>query len=231
MIKRIREYGKKEPSRDAHKIYVVCEGSEDEKNYFSFFEGLSSNLNVITIPSEEGRTDPLQLMARAKVLFDEETGRYSLDYKQGDRVWFVVDTDTWEDEGKIAPLRAFCEEMNEGIPVKLDEVKQYNSWNVAQSNPSFEIWLYYHFYADSPKSEEVEKAASFKHFVDGRINGGFNYNTDPVRLKDAIVNAEDNYAVTEQGLLALYSTELSILGREINGFVSAELAKLYNKLK
>lgn len=171
MIKRIRDYGKKEPSRDAHKIYVVCEGSEDEKNYFSFFEGLSSNLNVITIPSEEGRTDPLQLMARAKVLFDEETGRYSLDYKQGDRVWFVVDTDTWEDEGKIAPLRAFCEEMNEGIPVKLDEVKQYNSWNVISTlrkqfrhspNPSAVFLFTSLFFSIIPYSKSVSRKILLK---------------------------------------------------------------------
>lgn len=231
MIKRIRDYGKKEPSRDAHKIYVVCEGSEDEKNYFSFFEGLSSNLNVITIPSEEGRTDPLQLMARAKVLFDEEAGRYSLDYKQGDRVWFVVDTDTWEDEGKIAPLRAFCEEMNEGIPVKLDEVKQYNSWNVAQSNPAFEIWLYYHFYDKAPVAGDVAKYASFKAFVNHSINGGFNYEKDPVRLKVAIDNAQGLFNRTEGSLVDLYSTEVYLLGQEIDGFVSEELEKLYNKLR
>lgn len=231
MITRNRIYGKRDPSKDAHKIYVICEGESDEPRYFGFFEGLSSNLNVITIPSKEGRTDPQKLSEMASGLFDAETGHFSLDYTQGDRVWFVIDTDAWEKEGKIEELREFCSARNEEIFQPQTEVKAYSVWNVAQSNPSFEIWLYYHFYADSPKSEEVEKAASFKHFVDGRINGGFNYNTDPVRLKDAIVNAEDNYAVTEQGLLALYSTELSILGREINGFVSAELAKLYNKLK
>ena len=178
-----------------------------------------------------GRTDPLQLMARAKVLFDEETGRYSLDYKQGDRVWFVIDTDTWQDEGKIAPLRAFCLEMNESIPAKLDEVKPYNSWNVAQSNPAFETWLYYHFYDKTPDENEVAKSVSFKAFVNQSINGGFNYEKDPVRLKDAIANAEANFSVDANGALAEYTTEVFQLGQEINGFVAGELAKLYNKLR
>ena len=231
MITRNRIYGKLEPSKDAHKIYVICEGKRDEPGYFGFFEGLSSNLNVISIPSEEGKTDPKKLSELATSLFDAETSRLPLDYTQGDRVWFVVDTDEWEKDGKIAQLKSFCQSKNEEIFQLQTELKAYSVWNIAQSNPSFEIWLYYHFYADAPINEEVEKAASFKHYVDGKINGGFNYNTDPVRLKDAIANAEGNYAVTEQGLLALYSTELTRLGREINGFVSAELAKLYNKLR
>ena len=98
MTTRNRIYGKLEPSKDAHKIYVICEGKRDEPGYFGFFEGLSSNLNVITIPSEEGKTDPKKLSELAASLFDAETGRLSLDYTQGDRVWFVVDTDEWEKE-------------------------------------------------------------------------------------------------------------------------------------
>lgn len=231
MITRDRIYGKREPSKDAHNIYVICEGKNDEPRYFGFFEGLSSNLNVIIIPSEEGRTDSRKLSEMTRSLFDTENSRFSLDYTQGDRVWFVIDTDAWEEEGKIADLREFRNARNDEIFQPQTEVKAYSVWNIAQSNPSFEIWLYYHFYADAPMNEEVDKAASFKHFVDGKINGGFNYNTDPVRLKDAIVNAENNYAITEQDLLALYSTEIIGLGREVNRFVSDELAKLYNKLR
>jgi len=40
MIQRRRDYGKREPSRDAHKIYLVCEGKGTEPDYFKFFEGL-----------------------------------------------------------------------------------------------------------------------------------------------------------------------------------------------
>ena len=50
MITRIRQYAKKDPSKDAHKLYVICEGGRDEPRYFEFFEGLSSNLNVVIIP-------------------------------------------------------------------------------------------------------------------------------------------------------------------------------------
>lgn len=83
MITRVRQYAKKEPSRDAHKLYVICEGAHDEPKYFEFFEGLSSNLSVITIPSEAGKTDPVQLERRAMEKFDFECGCFSLDFHKG----------------------------------------------------------------------------------------------------------------------------------------------------
>lgn len=65
MIQRRKDYSKKSPSKEASKIYIVCEGKETEKGYFEFFEGLSSNLKLIIIPPEEG-TDPLKLLELAK---------------------------------------------------------------------------------------------------------------------------------------------------------------------
>ncbi len=106
MIQRRKNYGKQKPSRDAHKIYIVCEGKGTEPDYFAFFEGLSSNLQVITIPPTEG-TDPLKLMERAQQILLSDNREYSVEYENGDTVWFVIDTDTWEKEGKIAPLRDF----------------------------------------------------------------------------------------------------------------------------
>ena len=229
MIQRRREYGKQEPSRDAHKIYIVCEGKGTEPDYFAFFEGLSSNLEVVTIPPTDGN-DPLRLMKQAKQKLIEEEREYTVDYKQGDTVWFVIDTDEWDKQGKISPLRKFCTNQNSTISEKLDEVKTYQAWNVAQSNPSFEIWLYYHFYNNKPKADEVEECASFKEYVFNHISGGFDFAKDPVRLEDAIANAEKNNSYDKNGKLLEYSSEMCLLGKEIEGFVKAELRKLRNKL-
>lgn len=231
MITRVRQYGKRDVERDAHKIFVVCEGASDEPRYFDFFKGLSANLAVITIPAEDGQTDPVKLMKRAEELFDEKNGRYSLDYFHQDRVWFIIDTDTWEQEGKIDKLRLFCDEKNRETVNEFTETRPYDIWNVAQSNPSFEIWQYYHFYDSAPEIEEVQKSVSFKQFAAEKISGGFNYEADPVRLKEAIVNSEANFGHDVAGKISPYATELHILGKEIHGFVGDELAKLYNKLK
>lgn len=114
MITRRKDYSKSEPTKDASKIYIVCEGKGSEPDYFGFFEGLSSNLELIVIPPEEG-TDPLKLMELAEHILLSETRRYTIDYLQRDKVWFAIDTDSWEKEGKIAPLRDFCKDMNARI--------------------------------------------------------------------------------------------------------------------
>lgn len=229
MIRRRKDYCKKSPSKDARKIYIICEGAETEKNYFSFFEGLSSNLELIVIPPESG-TDPLKLMELAKCLFiNHSTQTRDLEYFQNDKVWFAIDTDTWETEGKIQPLRDFCEKQNNGIKENYDEIKPYDAWCVAQSNPCFEIWLYYHHFNSSPIMDEIENHASFKAFVNQCIAGGFDFQRDPVRLKDAIENAEANFKCDENNRLDIFSTEQFLLGKEIYAFVSSELQKLRNK--
>ena len=229
MIQRRRDYGKREPSRDAHKIYLVCEGKGTEPDYFRFFEGLSSNLQVITIPPADG-SDPIKLMKRAQEVLLGDNRQYTVECEHGDTVWFIIDTDSWEKEGKIKPLRDFCQEQNGIIWDKFNEMRAYPVWNVAQSNPCFEIWLYYHFYDNKPDKEAVEGCASFKEYVHKAIAGGFNYEKDPVRLGAAITNAMANFQLEKNGNLSLYSTEMYLPGREILGFVKSELDKLRNKL-
>ncbi len=229
MIRRRKDYSKKDPTKDASKIYIICEGKETEKNYFEFFEGLSSNLKLIIIPPENGKTDPLKLMELAKKQLLEDTGLYTLDYMQNDKVWFAIDTDSWEKEGKIQPLRDFCAVQNDEVK-KLDEKKPYEAWKVAQSNPCFEIWLYYHFYDNPPTEDEVTEQNSMKSYLDSKIAGGFNYQKDPVRIKDAIVNSEKIFKRQENGNPALFSTEQHLLGKEILEFVKTEIDKLKNKL-
>lgn len=57
----------------------------------------------------------------------------------------------------------------------------------------------------------MDEFASFKQFVDSKINGGFKYESDPVRLKDAIANAEANFGHGDNEAIALFSTELMFL--------------------
>lgn len=157
MIERRKDYSKKSPSKEACKIYIVCEGKETETNYFEFFQGLSSNLHLIIIPPENGKTDPLKLLEQARK-------------------------------------------------------------------------LYYHFYDTPPQEDEVLNHPSMKSYVDSKIAGGFNYQKDPVRIKDAIDNSERNFRRQENGNPDLFSTEEHFLAREILGFVNSEITKLRNKM-
>lgn len=229
MITRRKDYSKRLPSKDARKLYLFCEGVGTEPDYFAFFKGLSSNLEIITLPPESG-TDPLKLMELAKSKLLEEDSHYIMDYQSNDSVWFVIDTDTWEKEGKITPLREFCAGNNTEFPEKFSEVKLYNAWNVVQSNPCFEVWLYYHIYKDAPNPEAIEVHSTFKAFVNSAISGGFDFQIDPVKVETAVENAKVNFKRDEEGKLELFSTEVYELAEVIIPFVKQHLDRLKGKM-
>lgn len=208
---RPKRYERKEPSRDSRKIYIYCEGNRREYDYFRFFRGLSSNVNIIPIPSKDGKTDPKKLKEAACMDFfgtDESNPVFTLDEKQNDMVWFVIDTDEWG--SKIGELREFCLSRNNGTDIDV--------WHVAQSNPCFEIWLYYHFFDKKPSAGSVALFSSLKNFVDTMISGGFDSRKHPDLIGIAIDNAFTNYN-EQNGMPDLFSTEVYKLGKEILPFV------------
>lgn len=208
---RSRRYERQEPLRDSRKIYIYCEGNKREFDYFRFFCGLSSNVNIIPIPSKDGKTDPEKLMEAAQEEFginSDVSPKYTLDVSQHDNVWFVIDTDLWG--SKITDLRNFCKSQNAGL--------DNETWYVSQSNPSFEIWLYYHKFSEKPVKNDVDKYSSIKEFVDAQIPGGFDSRKHPAMIEAAIQNAKATYEEENQ-VLKLYSTEVFKLGQGILPFV------------
>lgn len=123
-------------------------------------------------------------------------------------VWFAIDTDDWG--SKIGELRKFCKLKNKDADSDV--------WNVAQSNPCFEIWLYYHFFDKEPSKGSVEQFSSLKNFVDAMIPGGFDSRKHPALLGTGICNASANYH-EQNGMPVLFSTEVFKLGQEILPFV------------
>lgn len=228
MITRIKNYEKRPPSRDAKKVYIFCEGKGTEPEYFRFFEGLSSNLQLIVVPPESG-TDPLKLMALAKRdMLDKENPKYLLDYLANDTVWFVIDTDTWEEEGKIATLREFCLNINNEISETYS--KPSRAWNVVQSNPSFEIWLYYHIFENRPNQKDVDVFPTFKAYVGNVISGGFDFQRDPAKIQLAVYNSKRNDDRTADGTPALFTTEVYELAEVIIPFVRLQVERLRGKM-
>ena len=216
-LERNKHYKKNEPTQDAKKIYLSCEGEKTEIKYFSFFVKFSENVEIITIPPKESRSDPLKLMENSKLLFlgDEKkqiSPIYELNKEYGDVIWFVIDTDEWNKGNKIEKLRSFCAENNiEG-----------ETWHVAQSNPSFEQWQYYHFYGERPDNKEVGRHDSFKDFLSKKIVGGFDNRKHPLNIDIAIDNSQRNFTMVDNQP-ALYCTELHILGNLILNLIKDDL--------
>jgi hypothetical protein len=66
--------------------------------------------------------------------------KFNLSAELEDEIWYVIDTDRWNEGDKINALKTYVEERN----------KEYKGRFVVQSNPSFELWLYYHFNSEKP---------------------------------------------------------------------------------
>ena len=223
-LTRNKVYERLEPSKDAKKVYIYCEGEDREVKYFKFFQGFSSNINILPIANKGGKSDPLKLMEQAKVDFigtDEERAKYILDsIDQHDEVWFVIDTDCWNEGNKIEALRKFCVAQN-------DKMKS-EAWKVAQSNPCFEIWLYYHFFDKKPLDVEVSTYDSMKDFVNNKVPGGFDSRCMPIEIDTAIKNSKQLFSTScEQP--DLYCTELHLLGEVILPFIKGGLERARNK--
>jgi len=211
---RNKVYEKKTVLKDAKKVYIFCEGTVTEVKYFTYFTGFSSNIDIIPIPCVDGQSDPVKLKENAESLFFGGHPKFCLSEEYNDEVWFVIDTDRWNEGDKIQQLKNFCVSKN---------AKKVR-WFIAQSNPAFELWLYYHLHEKKPIGAEVMRYSTFKEYVNSNIPGGFDCRRMPVELKSAINNSLGNYRVKE-GQPDLYSTEMHALGQIILGFVEDQLRK------
>ncbi len=219
-LSRNKVYEKVAVQKDAKKIYIFCEGEDKEIKYFKYFQGFSSNIDIIPIPNNNGQSDPLKLKNNAISLFLGNEPTYKLIKEYHDEIWFVIDTDRWNESNKIQQLKDFCTSNNEN----------YNGWKLAQSNPCFELWLYYHFLNTKPNENDVKNFSSFKKYVNNQIKGGFDIRSMPIELASAIENALINFEV-ENDQPKLYSTEVHNLGLVILPFVKIQLDKSKEMIK
>lgn len=212
-----RNYRKSRPRLDPLKLYIICEGSKKEPDYFDYFQEYVSNLTLIPLGSADGKTDPEQLLRQAEEVFGGDSGSYHLDYRQKDQVWFVIDTDLWA--GKIETLRKYCKENNQTTA----KVSGYEAWHVVQSNPCFEIWLYYHLCSEKPLEERVAAHKSFKDYLNQVNPGGFCIHPQAGLIEEAITNAKRYHTPGQQ--VDLYTTEVYLLAEVMLPYIKRLLDK------
>ncbi|MDX9804612.1 MAG: RloB family protein [bacterium] len=211
MIIRSREFKRNPPSRDAKKIYIFCEGKTRESEYFNFFEGLDSrvSIRVCFLKGNENNT-PEGLLNIAK----EKMPICSFEPENNDEVWIVFDTDAdkfLSREPQINLVRDYCSKTK--------------NWFHAESNPCFELWLYYHF-AEKPSFEGFHISKIWKSKLNEFICGGFDSRKYPLFIADAIENAKSNYIINEAGRPIVGSTELFKLGETIYKMMSDKIDRM-----
>lgn len=199
-------YEKKVAFRDAFYFIIICEGQNRKPDYFRFFDGISSRVKIVPVESSEGSA-PIKLIKSA-IEKEKELDAYS----ERDQLWFVIDTDRWREQ--LHEIREEC--------------KGHSHWNVAQSNPCFEVWLYFHTKANLPELQNIAQCNNWKPLLPNVIKGGFNSNHHPIAIETAITNSKSSYA--ENGYLPEPgSTQLWRLGEELLPLIKKDLDGLKDK--
>jgi hypothetical protein len=195
-MNRNKLYTKREAVRDSKLYFIFCEGEVRETTYFYYFNKIASQVIIQLIPIGDGKNRPMGLYSNALQMLTKSEANPNPEYSVNDidEVWFIIDTDEWGDE--IDELR--------------ESVAKHNNWVVAQSNPSFEVWLYYHFMKGKPAAP----IANWKNFLDEKVVGGFDNRKHPVHIQTAIANAREAFSTTE-GKPDVNTTEVFLLGERI----------------
>ena len=148
MIVTNRRFKREKPSRDAKSLYIFCEGAKREYQYFKQIKKMNSRINVKVYelhPHENNSPSGLLNIAKKCIVKSENNPKPQYEFLENDEVWIVFDTDKDKNESRqpqICKVKAFCE------PKK--------GWFVAQSNPCFEVWLYYHLSSEKPTLEDAK---------------------------------------------------------------------------
>lgn len=217
MLSRNKIYHKVAPTKEAKKVFIFCEGATKEVDYFTYFEKLSGNINIITFSNENHQGDPESLYKNAcEKLNPNNKTLIEPVYQQdsNDEVWFVIDTDAWGH--KIDKLKQNC------------ALKE--KWFVCQSNPMFELWLYYHLFSKKPDDSNLRQFKSFKEYLDNKIAGGFRRDYHTPLIGTAISNAENNFELDVNNQPKHLSTDVFRLAKIIFPFIEKEIKICLKKL-
>ena len=223
MILKNRLFERIEPSRNAKSIFIFCEGIKREKQYFQYFQEIDSRISVIIHPlRHDDDNSPRGLLEIAKngVLHNDEYKNPKYDFSQetDDEVWIVIDID----EDKRDSRKSQIEEV-------IGFCKENINWNIALSNPCFEVWLYYHKSKSKPIFDEEYPCSHWKNLVNELIPGGFDSRRHPFLINEAITNAKNNFA-EEKGFPKYACTKVFELGESIYSLIKGKLQKALENL-
>lgn len=221
MILPLRSYVREAPSKDAKSVFIFCEGKKREFQYFRYFRDLDSRINIKVYElNHHDDNSPKGLFKIADDCFSNNSDNLEPEYTfiEGDEVWVVVDCDK--------------DKLDTRAPQILEIIRKCNKregWNIAISNPCFEVWLYYHEFTVKPV-ELSEKPSWWKQKVNEAINGGFDAHRHPILIEAARNNARNNFTVVED-LPDVGCTDLFRLADTILPLVKEKLSKALDRNK
>ena len=202
---RIKEIERKASGRRKRNpvVYLICEGSETEIRYFKKFRSRECNIDIVPIPSQYKSADKLVQKARATI-------GYSPYYPdEGDIIWCVFDRD----------------DNTNAMLSKAKQMAIKEGYQIAFSNPSFEVWFLLHFNNQTTPVENCETAIKLLK-KKGRLEQYEKNKEVYEQLKPLQEAAMDR---AKKRVAALQAEHTEILSRESNPVTTvAELVEYLN---
>lgn len=204
-------YSKGEPVVVVKTLFIISGGEKRERDYFKVLTNSKDTVVRVAFRSKKGEgLKPREMVAEARKCLDSKLFS-TIPMEGGDTIYLLQDMD--EFEGEIREL------TKRGMPKRA-------VWVV--SNPSFEIWLYYHYF-DSPTGRLDELAGlgadkrsrRLKQLLGELYPGGIDGMKAFYRMRAAIENSKNNWRETA-GLPALYSTGMHVVAGETVGLMGED---------
>lgn len=218
MILTNRLFERQEPSREAKSLYVFCEGAKREYQYFKYFRKIDSRIKVeVNKLSPDDNNSPKGLFELAENSFSGDKPKFTL--QENDEVWIVLDTDPDKSnsrEEQIKETKADC--------------KAKDNWFVVESNPCFEVWLFFHQNKEITEFEFDDTCKHWKQKVNEHYDGGFDSRRHPIFIETAIENAEGNFKTDEKGRPLKGSSEVYLLAKSMFAVLGNKIRAVKTKL-
>jgi len=207
----------REPSRagQAKSFYIFCEGVKRERQYFQYFREMDSRVNVEIYPlTAEEDNSPSGLLQIAKsCMLGAENQAPKYEYQKNDEIWLVFDTDPDKLDSRqpqIAAIQEFCKQVGE------------QQWFAAESNPCFEVWLYYHKQAQLIDFKNQDQCKAWKAQL-SQLMGGFDSKKHPIFIETAAQNAIANFQKNGDQI-TIGSTEVYELANRLLFILKSKIA-------
>jgi hypothetical protein len=176
-IKRTKLLDREHDRRDTKLFIVATEGKETEKQYFGMFKSTRIKVEILAT-TEDGKSAPEYVLER----LDKFKERYDL--SNDDMLWLVSDVDRWRDK----KLSSVCSQARQ------------KGYNLAISNPCFEVWLTLHF--EDINTQEDKDCDEFKkrlRIILGSYNGSkLDISAYKPKIKDAVNRAKNLHPSSQQ---------------------------------
>lgn len=215
------DYTKGAPYLSTRIIFILSGGTKREKDYFRPLKTDGQIHSVkVAFRSKEGQgLKPYELRELA-----EDFAKNQCFVTEDNSSFHIEDDD-------IIYLLQDVDEFSEELFGYLNNKDDNASYRWVISNPSFEIWLYYHYY-DNPSSlhegiamSERDRSNWIKEYLNTLIPGGIKSTQALYIVERAIENSKNNYAERDNFPL-LYSTQMHIVAESIINVMNEEFHQM-----